>query len=370
MELTEEAVTPKRQKVTAQAMSGTAASNVMPGRSGGGYTRYVSQPENPQGPGNGYVPTSYLREHPDGDTPQTPQTPQTPRTPRTPQPRTSTPRLTSISGTRGTQTVETEEPTGTTGTGGSQRYSIDPAPIAEAYQLPDAPEINLPDATDQSAYIRSMYQASRDAEEARLRSAYEQNMADFDYQQGQLAGAYNAAADEAAAQSEINRMNFNNSAAGTGLNTGAAGQAALSQSNAQARNIANVRTAQANAQAQIQLERKKRTAAYQSAINEALANNDRDRAQALYSEAIRQDQAARQKAQLLAQYAQNIWGTQTQFGYNQWSAQQQQAYDEWALGQQMAYQDYARQRQQEAEDRARREQLAYQRWATRYNRKR
>ena len=167
--------------------------------------------------------------------------------------------------------------------------------------------VSIPRAVDQSDYIRQMYAQALDAQQAQLRSAYEQQMADMDYQAGRIPGQYNAAADQAAVQNEINRMNFANQAANTGLNTGAYGQAALSQANALQRDLTAVRRAEADAQEQLELERQKQTAAYQQAIAQAIAQNDQQRAQALYQEALRLDEAAQQRAQILAQYRYNVW---------------------------------------------------------------
>jgi hypothetical protein len=165
----------------------------------------------------------------------------------------------------------------------------------------------LPGATSQEAYINSIYDADRKAQEAQLRSAYEQNMADLDYQAAQIPQTYNAAADDAAVQAAIARANFNNSAAGSGLNTGAAGQVALSQNNNYLRNVNAIRTAQAEATAKLNLQRQQQEAQYKSAINAALAQNDLARAQALYNEAKRVDEANMNRAANQAQMDWTVW---------------------------------------------------------------
>lgn len=147
----------------------------------------------------------------------------------------------------------------------------------------------LPSATSQEAYVNAMYDANRAAEEANLRAAYEQNMANLDYQEAQIDPTYARAANDAAVQAEINRQNFNNSALASGLNTGAGSQALLSQNNAAQANQTSIRKAQADAVSKINLERTQQEAAYRNAINEAIAKNDLQRAQALYQEAKRVD---------------------------------------------------------------------------------
>lgn len=147
----------------------------------------------------------------------------------------------------------------------------------------------LPSATSQEAYVNAMYDANRAAEEANLRAAYEQNMANLNYQAAQIEPTYARAANAAAVQAEINRQNFNNSALASGLNTGAGSQALLSQNNAAQANQTSIRQAQADAVSKINLERTQQEAAYRNAINEAIAKNDLQRAQALYQEAKRVD---------------------------------------------------------------------------------
>ena len=147
----------------------------------------------------------------------------------------------------------------------------------------------LPSATSQAEYLTAMYDANRAAEEANLRAAYEQNMANLEYQAAQIDPTYARAANQAAVQAEINRQNFNNSALASGLNTGAGSQALLSQQNAAQANQTSIRQAQADAVAKINLERTQQEAAYRNAINEAIAKNDLERAQALYQEAKRVD---------------------------------------------------------------------------------
>ena len=173
-----------------------------------------------------------------------------------------------------------------------------------------APKYNtptLPGATSQEQYINAIYDADRRAQEAGLRSAYEQNMADLDYQAAQIPKTYNAAADDAAVQAAIARANFNQSAAGSGLNTGAAGQVALSQNNNYLRNVNAIRTAQAEATQKLALQRQQQEAQYKSAINAAIAQNDLARAQALYQEAKRVDEANMNRAAQQAQMDWTVW---------------------------------------------------------------
>lgn len=165
----------------------------------------------------------------------------------------------------------------------------------------------LPSATDQSAYINAMYAANEQAARDNLRAEYENNLAQLDYQQGRLPETYNAAVDQANAQSTINRLNFNEAAAANGLNTGAGSQARLSQNNALLSNVSAIRKAQADAQAELDLQRTQMEAQYQQAIREAVAKNDLEKAQALYQEAKRVDESIVNTAINQANLNWNVW---------------------------------------------------------------
>lgn len=149
----------------------------------------------------------------------------------------------------------------------------------------------LPSATSQADYINSMYAANEAAARENLRASYEQEMAARDYAAGKLPGTYDAAANQAATQAAINRANFNEQAAASGLNTGAGSQARLSQNNAMLGNVASIRKAQADAQADLDFQRVQMEQQYQAAIRQALAQNDMQKAQALYDEARRVDES-------------------------------------------------------------------------------
>lgn len=167
----------------------------------------------------------------------------------------------------------------------------------------------LPSATSQEAYIRSMYDANERAARENLRSAYETNMAALDREAGRLPETYDTAVDAANTQAAINRLNFNEQAAMSGLNTGAGSQARLSQNNALLGNVSSIRRAQADAQADLDFQRTQMEAQYQQAIREAVAKNDLEKAQALYQEAKRVDESIVNTAINQANLNWNIWKT-------------------------------------------------------------
>lgn len=165
----------------------------------------------------------------------------------------------------------------------------------------------LPTATDQSEYIRSMYDANERAAKENLRAEYENNIAALDRAQGRLPDTYNTAVDQANTQAAINRANFNEAAAANGLNTGAGSQVRLSQNNALQGNVASIRKAQADAQSDLDFQRTQLEAQYQQAIRKAIADNDMQRAQALYQEARRVDESIVNTAVNQANLNWNVW---------------------------------------------------------------
>ena len=167
----------------------------------------------------------------------------------------------------------------------------------------------LPTATSQEAYIRSMYDANEQAARENLRSAYETNMAALDREAGRLPETYDTAVDAANTQAAINRLNFNEQAAMSGLNTGAGSQARLSQNNALLGNVSSIRRAQADAQADLDFQRTQMEAQYQQAIRDAVAKNDLEKAQALYQEAKRVDESIVNTAINQANLNWSIWRT-------------------------------------------------------------
>lgn len=149
----------------------------------------------------------------------------------------------------------------------------------------------LPSATSQADYINAMYDANEKRKRAALEAEYDANVSALDRQAAGIPAQYQAAANQASSQAAINRAAFNEQAAAAGLNTGAAGQAALAQNNALLANISSIRQAQSEAMNDIESQRVALQTQYQKAIADAIANNEADRAAALYNEQIRVDES-------------------------------------------------------------------------------
>ena len=138
-------------------------------------------------------------------------------------------------------------------------------------------------------YLKQQYMANTQAALARLKSAYERGLAGYNTQEEGLGGLYDAARNRAAAQTALERMNFNERAAASGLNSGTSGQAELARSAVQQSTLAGIDRAQADAQSQIDLAKNQLAANYEQAVAETQASYDSQLAQDLYQEMLRQN---------------------------------------------------------------------------------
>lgn len=162
-------------------------------------------------------------------------------------------------------------------------------------------------------YLRELYQQKIAAELADLRSTYEQNVADIQSQDDLIAQLFNQQRNQAAGQNELGRMQMNEYAIMQGLNTGTAGQMALSQNTALQGNLAALGGQEAQSLAENALNLQKLTAAYRSAKNQTSAEGNAKLADALYNELVRQQEMA-MRAQQAAQEQAN-W--EAKFNYQQ-----------------------------------------------------
>lgn len=149
----------------------------------------------------------------------------------------------------------------------------------------------LPTATSQAEYINAMYDANEQRRRAALEAEYAANVGALDRQAANIPAQYQNAANAAGAQAAINQAAFNERAAAAGLNTGAAGQAALAQNNALLAQMSTIRQNQAQALNDVESQRVSLSTQYQKAIADAIAANEADRAAALYNEAKRVDES-------------------------------------------------------------------------------
>lgn len=152
-------------------------------------------------------------------------------------------------------------------------------------------------------YINQMYAAALEAQMAQLESSYKQNLSDLDTAVGTIGDTYTEQKRQTTGTNAQQAAAWREMANAYGLNSGAIGQAALAQSNQLQSNLNTLESAQAAALTEIEQQRTLLGQQYQLAINQALAENNFNKADALYQEAVRQDELLLQKQQMAIQTA-------------------------------------------------------------------
>lgn len=148
--------------------------------------------------------------------------------------------------------------------------------------------------------INQMYDTQEQKRLNELENAYKQSMSSAQAAADKIPGAYQQKANDMAVQYERNKQNFNNQAAGSGINTGTASQAALAQNSTWQRDYGNLRTAQADAQTEAERGMAELNSQYQSKAASVKAENDFQRYAALLDEYNRQYARDMNEAQILA----------------------------------------------------------------------
>ena len=138
--------------------------------------------------------------------------------------------------------------------------------------------------TGQGQSINDMYDAKKQSQLNQLESAYQASRSEAEAARERLPGQYQQQANDLSAQYERNRRNFNLQAAGAGLNSGTASQAALAQNSAYQRDMGALRTSQAEAMYDADRNIAELERQYQANVSSAIADNDYQRAQALLNE--------------------------------------------------------------------------------------
>lgn len=140
-----------------------------------------------------------------------------------------------------------------------------------------------------SDYINDMYDSSMASQAAQLRQTYEQGVSNLDEQKEQAQKQADASLSRTYIEAEKARKNYAEVQNAYGLTSGAMGQAQLAMGNQLQADMTAIRTAQQEADAQIERERSILAKEYATAIARAQADNDLQRAQALYEEAKREE---------------------------------------------------------------------------------
>lgn len=156
---------------------------------------------------------------------------------------------------------------------------------------------------DYSDYINQMYAAALESQLAQLESSYKQNISDLDSSVGTVNDTYTEQKRQTTGTNAQQAAAWREMANAYGLNSGAVGQAALAQNNQLQSNLNTLESAQSAALTEIEQQRTLLGQQYQLQINQAIAENNYNKAQMLYEEAVRQDEMLLQKQQLAIQTA-------------------------------------------------------------------
>lgn len=145
--------------------------------------------------------------------------------------------------------------------------------------------------------INAMYDADLNSKLSALESEYMNAIAELDKTMGQTDAQYDQSRRQTVGSAERDAAAWREMANAQGVNSGAIGQNALATSSQIQSNINAMNSAQASAQAQIETQRALLAQTYQLQIQQAEAENDYARAQALLQEAQRVDDALRAQEQ-------------------------------------------------------------------------
>lgn len=157
-------------------------------------------------------------------------------------------------------------------------------------------------AEDHSDYINEIYAAAERQALSALEGAYHEQLAAYDSEAAALPGLYREAKNQSAASAAVTQQSMNERFTASGLNSGAQGQAALALGIASQGELAGLDAERASRLADIEAQRAQTKQQYQNAVAQAIAQNEIERANALYQEAVRVDNSfAAIDAELLEQ---------------------------------------------------------------------
>ena len=141
---------------------------------------------------------------------------------------------------------------------------------------------------DLTNYLKELYNQKLKSAVDNLTSAYKNSISDLDNQGGQIAKQYKESENQIAAQNDLQKQAWNESANVSGLNTGARGQAALAMGNTLQTNLRKLSESMNTSLANLNTQRQKLKNTYDSNVSAATESNAGALNQALYSEMQRQ----------------------------------------------------------------------------------
>lgn len=157
--------------------------------------------------------------------------------------------------------------------------------------------------TDLSDYLKQIYDANLKSQQAGLEQEYAGYNEALSAQAKKAEEAAQQNMIRAAVESQQAQKAWAETQNAYGLSSGTQGQAALARSNQLQSDVTAIRTAQQAALADIEQQRTTYKQQYEAALREAAASNDYQRAQALYQEALRQDEALKAQQSQINEWA-------------------------------------------------------------------
>lgn len=144
---------------------------------------------------------------------------------------------------------------------------------------------NLGNKPKDAAYINKMYDGSLESQKQTLASGYENNVSNIDASMEKQQKATDANLNRTYVESAKAAKNYGEVQNAYGLSSGAMAQARLAQDNQLQADLTALRAAQTDSDAQFERQRNLLAKEYSAAIAKAQADNDYQRAQALYNAA-------------------------------------------------------------------------------------
>ncbi len=158
-------------------------------------------------------------------------------------------------------------------------------------------------ASSFEGYLQQIYASALEAQLKALESGYNANLSDLDASQKSIDSAYTEQKRQTSGESARQSAAWREVANAYGLNSGAVGQANLAQRNQLQSDLNRLNAAQAAARTELQRQRILLGQQYQSAIEQAVAENNSQLAMNLYQEAVRAEEALQQQNQFYANLA-------------------------------------------------------------------
>lgn len=156
--------------------------------------------------------------------------------------------------------------------------------ILKEEQKATTPTTGTRQVTNANDTINQIYDTQLQSQKDSLNAAMEKSLSEQQAAADKIAPQYQQSANDLATQYERNRMNFNAQALQSGINTGAGSQAELARNSEYQRDFGNLRTSEAEATATAERQMAQTKSDYQLQIQQAIANNDSKRAEALLAQ--------------------------------------------------------------------------------------